>query len=98
MVNSQCIIGNSSSGIREASFLGVPSVNIGTRQNKRERGKNTIQCDIDWREILRSIKIQVKKGRYMSSKIYGNGNSGKKILNCLLKLKIRSTQKKLFFG
>ncbi len=96
--NSKCIVGNSSVGIRESSYLGTPSVNIGTRQNKRERGKNTIQCDIDWREILRSIKIQVKKGRYMSSKIYGNGNSGKKILNCILKLKIRSTQKRLFYG
>ena len=40
MKNSKCVIGNSSSGIREASFLGVPSVNIGTRQSNRERGPN----------------------------------------------------------
>ena len=37
--NSKCLIGNSSVGIRECSFLGVPVVNIGTRQNKRQRGK-----------------------------------------------------------
>ena len=38
---ARCIIGNSSAGIRESSLLGTPSVNIGSRQKNRERGK----CD-----------------------------------------------------
>ena len=37
--NSKCIIGNSSSAIRDGSFLGVPAVNVGSRQNKRLHGK-----------------------------------------------------------
>ncbi|MBN3040149.1 MAG: UDP-N-acetylglucosamine 2-epimerase (hydrolyzing), partial [Candidatus Omnitrophica bacterium] len=45
--NSSCIIGNSSSGIREAGFLGVPCVNIGSRQQGRQRLKNIIDVDYD---------------------------------------------------
>ena len=61
MVNSQCIIGNSSSGIREASFLGVPSVNIGTRQSDRERGLNVKDVGYDRYKIFNSILQQVGK-------------------------------------
>jgi len=39
LVNSKCLIGNSSVGIRECAYLGVPVVNIGTRQNRRSRCK-----------------------------------------------------------
>ena len=40
--NCSCIIGNSSSAIREGSYLGIQAVNIGTRQKGREHGKNII--------------------------------------------------------
>jgi hypothetical protein len=42
LYNSKCIVGNSSVGIRECSFLGVPAVNIGSRQAGRDRGSNVI--------------------------------------------------------
>jgi UDP-hydrolysing UDP-N-acetyl-D-glucosamine 2-epimerase len=42
LVNSKCLIGNSSVGIRECSYLGVPVVNIGNRQNKRLRANNVL--------------------------------------------------------
>jgi UDP-N-acetylglucosamine 2-epimerase len=46
LCNSKCLIGNSSAGIRECSYLGVPVVNIGTRQNRRQRGQNVIDVKL----------------------------------------------------
>lgn len=92
--NSLCLIGNSSSAIREGSFLGVPSVNIGTRQNLREISKNVINVDYKCSEILKAIKIQIKNGHYPPSNLYGDGMSGKKMVDILSRVKI-STEKKL---
>ena len=44
--NAACLLGNSSSGIRESAFLGTPSVNIGSRQHGRERGRNVIDVGL----------------------------------------------------
>jgi UDP-hydrolysing UDP-N-acetyl-D-glucosamine 2-epimerase len=84
MKNSKCIVGNSSSGIREASFLGVPAVNIGTRQADRERGPNVKDVDYNKDQILKSITQQVGK-KLKKSYIYGSGDAGKKIAKILLK-------------
>ena len=78
-----CVIGNSSSSIREGAYIGVPAVNIGTRQNKRQRAKNVIDTEFDSAKIVSSIKKQLKNGKYKSSNLYGNGNSSEKILNIL---------------
>jgi UDP-hydrolysing UDP-N-acetyl-D-glucosamine 2-epimerase len=84
IINSKCLVGNSSVGIREGSFLGVPVVNIGSRQNKRNRGKNVIDCNYDDKSILNAIQKQIKFGeRYSPEFIYGNGYSGQKIANIL---------------
>ncbi len=96
--NSKCIVGNSSVGIRESSYLGVPSINIGKRQNGREKAKNVIQVKHDVGEILSAIKYQIKKKKYKKSYLYGNGKSGKKITNIILKLNIKNTQKRLYYG
>lgn len=56
-----CLIGNSSSGIREGAFIGVPVVNIGTRQNKRLRGKNVIDVNYNHKDIYCAIQKQIKK-------------------------------------
>ncbi len=42
MNKTACLVGNSSSGIREGAFIGTPVVNIGSRQDMRERGSNVI--------------------------------------------------------
>ena len=76
--NSQCLIGNSSVGIRESSFLGVPVVNIGTRQHGRKRGMNVIDCDYIQSDIKNAIKKQLIHGHYKSESIYGDGYAGKK--------------------
>lgn len=83
--HSKCLVGNSSSGIREGSFLGVPVVNIGTRQRDRERGKNVIDVGCDANEITAAIKKQlsVPNGRYKPEYIYGDGKAGKRIAEIL---------------
>ena len=80
---SLCLIGNSSVGIRESSYLGVPVVNIGTRQTGRDRGKNVIDCDYNSIEIEKAIKRQIKHGKYKKNTLYGNGQSGKSISKTL---------------
>ncbi len=77
--NSRCLIGNSSVGIRESAFLGVPVVNIGSRQQGRERGANVIDVEHDRSQIRAAIERQVAHGRYASDPLYGSGDSGERI-------------------
>jgi UDP-hydrolysing UDP-N-acetyl-D-glucosamine 2-epimerase len=84
MNTTSCLIGNSSSGVREGAFIGTPVVNIGTRQNKRLRTNNVIQVDYDTKDIVVAIKAQIEHGKYESSDIYGDGTAGKKIANILV--------------
>ncbi len=81
--NASCILGNSSSGIREAAFLGTPCVNIGTRQNGRERCPNVIDVDYNKDEILDAVKRQLAHGRYEPNHKYGDGKAGEKIISIL---------------
>ncbi|UYW00509.1 UDP-N-acetylglucosamine 2-epimerase (hydrolyzing) [Flavobacterium agricola] len=81
--NSKCLIGNSSVGIRECAFLGVPVVNIGSRQNKRDRGYNVIDVTYDTDEILQAVNQQINKKTIESSNVYGGGNAGAVIANLL---------------
>ena len=60
MSKTKCLIGNSSSGIREGAFIGTPVVNIGSRQNGRERSKNVIDTDYSIESIKSGIKKQLK--------------------------------------
>lgn len=83
LYNSKALIGNSSVGIRECSFLGVPVVNIGTRQAGRERGKNVIDVDYSKDEIISAIKRQTGNGRFSLDKLYGDGNAGERISKVL---------------
>lgn len=83
LLHSKCIIGNSSVGIRECSYLAIPAVNIGTRQNKRERGKNVIDVQYNSNEIINAINIQLKNEKQEKEIIYGNGKSGEKIAQIL---------------
>ena len=64
LYNSRCLVGNSSVGIRECSFLGVPAVNIGSRQDGRERGPNVIDVGYDRRETADAIQRHLSNGRY----------------------------------
>lgn len=79
----RCLIGNSSVGIRECSYLGVPVVNIGSRQSGRERSPNVIDVDHDRNEIMAAIRAHLQHGRYGSSELYGDGKAGGRIADLL---------------
>lgn len=83
LVNSKCLIGNSSAGIRECSYLAVPVVNIGTRQNRRERGNNVIDVVYDKDAIKDAILNRINANDITTETIYGEGNSGEKIAEIL---------------
>lgn len=90
--HAKCLIGNSSSSIRDGAFIGVPAVNVGKRQNNRLRSKNVIQSSNETADIYKKIKIQYEK-KFKPSKLYGSGDSGKKIIKILKKINKFSTQK-----
>lgn len=78
LLHSKCLVGNSSVGIRECSYLGVPVVNIGYRQNGRRRGKNVLDVNHDVLEISKAISLQMGE-KYGTEEIYGDGYSAQKI-------------------
>jgi UDP-N-acetylglucosamine 2-epimerase len=81
--NAKALIGNSSVGIRECSYLGVPAVNIGTRQDGRERGANVIDVDHDRRAIGDAIHEHLRRGKPARDHLYGDGRAGERIADCL---------------
>lgn len=82
--NTLCVVGNSSSGIKECSYLGIPSVNIGSRQNGRMRGSNVIDVNKhNKNDIKKAVRGQIKIGRYDKDDIYYKENTGKKIAKIL---------------
>ncbi|MFJ9534512.1 UDP-N-acetylglucosamine 2-epimerase [Herbaspirillum sp. NPDC101396] len=83
MARTRCLIGNSSSAIREGAFIGTPAVNIGSRQTARERGDNVIDAGYTQAEIVTAIKDRLAKGRLPSNPIYGDGNAGPRIADIL---------------
>lgn len=84
LANSACLIGNSSSGIRESAFLGIPSVNIGTRQQGRVRANNVLDVNYDEKEILVAIKKQISNKNIKRDFTFGDGNACEKIYNILI--------------
>jgi UDP-hydrolysing UDP-N-acetyl-D-glucosamine 2-epimerase len=89
LYNSKCLVGNSSVGIRECAFLGVPVVNVGSRQNRRDRGNNVVDVGYNEKEIETGIKGWLSQERPQKSDIYGGGNAGIKIANLLATLDLR---------
>jgi len=79
---SSGIIGNSSVAIREASYLGIPAINIGSRQANRERGPNVVDVAYNRYEIHAAILKHLGR-RVKQSQIYGAGNAGKSIAKSL---------------
>lgn len=87
--NSKCLIGNSSVGIRESAFLGIPVVNIGTRQHGRHRAKSVIDCGYQKQDIKNAIEKHLSHGHYESEFIYGDGYAGQKIADTLANCKLK---------
>jgi len=81
--NALCIVGNSSAGVKESSYLGTPSVNIGTRQKGRLRADNVIDTKYTCKSIKRAIMQQLEHGPYEPSKMYYRKDTSKKIAEIL---------------
>ena len=83
MRQAACLVGNSSSGIREGAYIGTPTVNIGSRQDMRERGANVVDAAPERAAIAAAMRRQVTHGRYASEPIYGDGHAGERIAEIL---------------
>ena len=82
--NAQFIIGNSSAGVREAPYYGVPTINIGTRQHNRALDSEIINVDYDFDSISNSLKIVDSHAPQKGNLSFGEGNSALLFLNTLL--------------
>lgn len=80
---TMCVVGNSSAGIKECSFLGTPVVNIGGRQQGRLSSENVIHAGYDAAEIRAAIAQQLSHGRYVPSAIYYRPNTSDAIVDVL---------------
>jgi UDP-hydrolysing UDP-N-acetyl-D-glucosamine 2-epimerase len=94
MHHAKCLIGNSSSFVREGTFLGTPVVNIGSRQSGRERGENVVDVPVNKENIYQAIQSQLQHGRYPQNYLFGKGGSGKKISKILEECEV-NIQKKI---
>ena len=101
---SSAIIGNSSSGIMEAPFLHIPSINIGTRQEGRGKTESIMNVKYDKHEIKMAINKTLTDKKFLNSiknqkNEHGNGTASKKIIQILEKLNFEniSIQKKLAY-
>lgn len=78
LTQTACLVGNSSAGIREGSYLGVPVVNVGSRQTGRQRGPNVKDVSSGV-SIYPALAEQIAHGPYRSSTLYGQGDAGERI-------------------
>jgi UDP-hydrolysing UDP-N-acetyl-D-glucosamine 2-epimerase len=96
MERTSCLVGNSSSGIREGAYIGTPVVNIGSRQDGRERGKNVIAVDNAKKDIRDAIDAQILHGKYEMDPIYGDGRAGERIAD-IMSTKTVNIQKRITY-
>lgn len=88
MRHAAILMGNSSSGIIEAASFGTPVLNVGSRQNLRERNANVIDVATDPGEIAAGITLALKRGRFPAQNIYGDGAAARRIVAALRALDI----------
>ena len=96
--NSEFIIGNSSSGVREAPVYGVRTINLGIRQNNRA-SKNKLITNLDFNEnnILKEIK-KINKIKNRNFFNFGTGNVAKKFIKILQTKKFWNTERQKYFS
>ncbi len=94
--NANCLIGNSSSFLREGAFLGVPAVSIGSRQGGREHSDNVVYAGYDRHEIRATVEKQAAHGRFPRSTLFGDGLAGKRIAAVLATADVK-IQKRLHY-
>src|ERR671936_2654016 len=98
MAKTACLVGNSSSAIREGSFVGTPAVNVGSRQEGRQRGSNVMDVDYDRREIADRLRAQIDHGAYGHEPIYGDGRAGERIADILSRATFRIDKRITYYS
>ena len=101
---SSALVGNSSSGIIEAPYLHIPSINIGSRQAGRLRSSSVIDVGYDKKLIKNAINKTINDKKFLnkikkSKSLYGDGHTAEKIIKILenTNLKKISTQKEMTY-
>ena len=94
LINSRGIVGNSSVAIRECAYLGVPAVNVGSRQAGRDRGMNVTDIAYDHAAIVAATREMWNGNRLPEDTIYGDGTAGQKIADALAMMSV-SIEKRL---
>ena len=85
MKNCGIFIGNSSAGVREAPFLGIPSIDIGTRQYNRARSISVFQSDASDKERIIKLINENWYLRFPKDSTYGKGNAALKFVSIIKK-------------
>ena len=85
MKEVECVISNSSSGIVETPYLGVPTVNIGDRQKGRYLCQNIFSCERSLTSIKDAIENANGHGKYESNNYFGDGHASEKIVETITK-------------
>jgi GDP/UDP-N,N'-diacetylbacillosamine 2-epimerase (hydrolysing) len=81
--HAQVLVGNSSSGIIEAATFGLPVINVGDRQNNRERNQNVIDVPVQGPAVLAALQHALARPRFPAENIYGQGLAGPRIVELL---------------
>jgi UDP-N-acetylglucosamine 2-epimerase (non-hydrolysing)/GDP/UDP-N,N'-diacetylbacillosamine 2-epimerase (hydrolysing) len=104
MKAASVMVGNSSSGIVEAPSLGLPAINIGIRQEGRERGRNVIDVGHSKRELIEAVNKALTDKRFLASvrrheNPYGDGKTGPRIADILSSIEVtpQLLQKKITY-
>lgn len=100
--NVWALVGNSSSGIHETPTLKIPAVNIGTRQNGRERAENVIDVPHDRKKIRNAIQKALFDTEFRNkiktvNNPYGDGNASEKIVEILKTIPLHGIIQKIFY-
>lgn len=86
LAHADILIGNSSSGIIESASFGIPTINIGDRQNGRVRNHNTVDVDVDSARIKDAINAAMVTKTRETQNLYGDGHAGERIVSIIKKI------------
>lgn len=97
LAHSAIVLGNSSIGVRETCYFGIPTVNVGTREAHRDCGHNVAHVGHDSRSIVAAARAQLAHGKFDIEYIYGDGHAGDKIADILSTVELTGVQKRNTF-
>ncbi|KGP63659.1 N-acylglucosamine 2-epimerase [Legionella norrlandica] len=90
LANADVMLGNSSSGIIEAASFNLIVVNVGSRQNLRERSDNVIDVDVTYDAVLAGLQEALSKPKMAYSNCYGDGNTSERCYQLLKSIPLNS--------